>query len=62
MNALGCFTSVPGFSQIEYCSHSGADTGMLQWFQLKPLLKERATLSGNDWSQKQQKLPPGMHR
>ena len=34
-----------------------ADTGGLQWFQLKPPLKERAPLISNDWYRNEQKSP-----
>jgi len=32
-----------------------ADTGGLQWFQLKPPLKEHAPLISDDWYRKEQK-------
>ena len=34
-----------------------ADTGGLQWFQLKPPLKERAPLIRDDWYREEQKSP-----
>jgi len=34
-----------------------ADTGGLQWFQLKPPLKERAPIISDDWYCKEQKSP-----
>ena len=33
-----------------------ADTGGLQWFQLKPPLKECAPLISNNWYREEQKL------
>ena len=38
-------------------STSVADTGGLQWFQLKPPLKERAPLIRDDWYREEQKSP-----
>jgi len=34
-----------------------ADIGGLQWFQLKPPLKEHAPLISNDWYREEQKFP-----
>ena len=34
-----------------------ADTGGLQWFQLKPPLKKRAPLLRDDWYCEEQKSP-----
>ena len=36
--------------------HAVADTGGLQWFQLKPPLKERAPLIRDDWYCKESKI------
>ena len=36
---------------------SVADTGGLQWFQLKPPLKEPAPLIRDDWYREEQKSP-----
>jgi len=36
-------------------NYSVVDTGGLQWFQLKPPLKERAPLIRDDWYREEQK-------
>ena len=45
------------FSHLHPVYCSVADTGGLQWFQLKPPLKERAPLISDDWYRKEQKSP-----
>ena len=44
------------FNTRVYNYFSGGYRG-LQWFQLKPLLKERAPLTRDDWYREEQKSP-----